>query len=141
MSDLTRVDEWIYDLLSGDLQVGGAVGGRVYADAAPQNAGTPMVLFSFLGGSDKVLTFQRRLTNAIYLIRAIAQGSSYNTLEPIVDRIDTILNVPTQGTYLRGVLITNVIREQPHQRKDIEDGVPYVYLGGFYRVRYQPSEI
>lgn len=140
MSDLTRVDEWILGVLKNDPQVGGVLGQRVYADAAPQGASMPMVLFAFLGGSDKTQTFQRRFTNAIYLVRAVAQSSSYATVEAISDRIDLILTVPNQGTFLRGVLIANVIREQPHQRKDLENGVPYVYLGGFYRIRYQPLD-
>lgn len=141
MSDLTRVDEWILTKLRDDPQVGGVIGQRVYSDAAPQGAAMPMVLFAFLGGSDKTQTFLRRFTNAIYLVRAVAQSSSYAAVEPISDRIDEILNVPTQGAFVRGVLITNVLREQPHQRKDLENGVPYVYLGGFYRIRYQPQEV
>lgn len=141
MSDLVRVDQWIYGKLQNDAQIGGAVGGRVYVDLAPQEAATPLVLFSFLGGADKVLTLSRRLTNAIYLVRAVAQSSSYGSVKAIADRIDEVMTVPTQGTFVDGTIITTVYREQPHQRVDLENGKPYVYLGGFYRIRYQQASL
>jgi hypothetical protein len=130
----------LYGKLKNDPAVGGAVGGRVYVDFAPQESLAPLVLFSFLGGSDKVLTRDRRLTNAIYLIRAVAQSSTYNSVKAISDRIQELVTVPTQGVYVDGVLITTAYREQPHQRVDLENGKPYVYLGGFYRIQYQLAE-
>lgn len=139
--DLTRIDQWVFQTLSADTQLVGLVGTRMYSDEAPQGATLPLVLFSFLGGADKLITLNQnsRTTNAIYLIRAVAQSSSYNTVELMADRIDAALSVPIQGSLVRDILITSVIREQPHQRKDLENGVPHVYLGGFYRIRYQQS--
>jgi hypothetical protein len=76
----------------------------------------------------------------LYLVRAIGDGSSYNPIEGIADRIDAVLAVPTQGTIIRDVRITSCNREQPHQRKDSVNGIPVVYLGGFYRIRFQPAD-
>lgn len=129
-------------MMAGDLALSTAVSGRVYGDMAPQGSGMPLVLFSYLGGADKVVTFRTRVTNAIYLVRAVAGGSSYNTIEAIADRIDEVLSaLPDQGTIVRDIRISSCIREQPHQRKDMENGVPTVYLGGFYRIKYQPLAI
>lgn len=129
-------------VLAGDFTLSTYVSGRVYGDMAPQNSPMPMVLFAYLGGADKVVTLSSRLTNAIFLIRAVAGGSSYNTVEAIADRIDTVLSVlPDQGTIVRDIRISSCVREQPHQRKDMENGVPTVYLGGFYRIRYQPLAV
>lgn len=140
-ADITRIDEWMYDLFSGNLAITNIVGNRVYGDVAPQGTDFPLVLFAFLGGADKVITFQSRFTNAIYLIRAVGRGSSYDAIETLADRIDTLLSqaVPTNGAVVRDIRIASCNREQPHQRKDTENGVPTVYLGGFYRVRYQPT--
>lgn len=138
-ADLTRVDQWIYGVLSADTQLAGLVGTRIYGDLAPQQATMPFVLFSFLGGADRFVTLTARSTNAIYLIRGVAQSSSFSEVEAIGDRIDVAIRVPNQGSLVRDTLITSVVREQPHQRKDLENGVPYVYLGGFYRIRYQPQ--
>lgn len=137
--DLTRIDEWIYTTLAEDVQLTALVGNHIYGDLAPQAPTAPLVLFSFLGGADKFVTLSQRSTNAIYLIRGVAQNSSYSVVETIADRIDVLMRVPNQGSLIRDTLITSVVREQPHQRKDMENGVTYVYLGGFYRIRYQPS--
>lgn len=137
--DLTRIDAWIYATLTGDAQLSGLVSNRVYRSLAPQGALGPMVIFSFLGGADKFVTLSNRSTNAIYLIRAVRQSSSIETIEPIADRVDALLTIPNQGVLVRDTLITSVVREQPHERTDLENGVPYVYLGGFYRFRYQPQ--
>lgn len=137
-ADLTRVDQWIYSVLHGDVELNAAVSGRIYADQAPQGVVFPLVLYSFLGGADKTVTFTTRLTNAIFLVRAVGSGSSFTPLEFLADQIDALMAVPERGTVVRDVRITTVTREQPHQRKDMENGVPTVYLGGFYRIKYQP---
>lgn len=139
--DLSRVDQWLYQVLSQDNLLSNMVGSRIYGDAAPQGVTLPLVLFSFLGGADRVQTLRSRLTNAIYLVRAVGAGSSYDAIEAMADRIDTVMFVPEQGVQQRDIRIASCSREQPHQRKDFENGIPTVYLGGFYRIRYQPSAI
>lgn len=138
-ADLTWVDHWIFSTLDADATLSATVGQRIYADLAPQSTTGAMVIFSFLGGSDKTQTLGTRFTHALYLIRVVTQGSSYDAIKAAADRIDDVLVVPTSGIYLGDIRIAACNREQPHQRKDMENGVPYVYLGGFYRVRYQPS--
>lgn len=140
--DITRINQWLYQTFAGNATLYSSVGGRIYADVAPQGATFPLVLFAFLGGSDKVITFGARFTNAIYLIRAVGKGSSYDSIEGIADRIDALLsNVPDNGIIVRDILVSSCIREQPHQRKDNAEGIPMVYLGGFYRIRYQPTAV
>lgn len=139
VSELSRVNEWILSTLSNDSGIFGKVGQRIYVDQAPQTAISPMVVFSFLGGADKLITGSSRLTQSLYLVRAIAAGLSYDLVDDIADRIEAVLVVPQQGQIVRDVRITSCAREQPHQRKDAENGVPYVYMGGFYRIRFQPA--
>jgi hypothetical protein len=139
VAELSRVNEWLMMVLAGDPALSSLVGDRVYVDQAPQEAETPMVVAAFLGGADKVLTTSARLTHTLYLVRAIAEGSSYDLVSQIADRIEAVMWVPQQGTVLGSVRITSVFREQPHQRRDAENGIPFVYMGGFYRVRVQPS--
>lgn len=139
-ADLSRVDQWLYQTLNTDAVLTTAVGGRIYVDEAPEGAVAPMVVYAYLGGSDKLLTLSARLSSVLYLVRAIGDGSSYDAIETVADRIDAVLTVPNQGTIVRDVRITSCSREQPHQRKDAAFGVPTVYLGGFYRIRFQPSD-
>lgn len=129
----------MWTVLSGDTTLNAGVGGRIYADEAPQGAHAPMVIFAYLGGTERIRPLRDgRFTTALYLVRAIADGSSYETIEPIADRIDAVLTLGDQGTIVRDVRMTSIFREQPHQRKDSENGKPSVYLGGFYRLYFQP---
>lgn len=139
VAEISRVNQWMWSVLSGDSTLSTAVSGRIYADEAPQGALTPMVIFAYLGGAERLRPFHdRRFTTALYLVRAIADGSSYEAIETIADRIDSLLTVGDQGTVVRDVRISSCQREQPHQRKDSENGKPVVYLGGFYRLFFQP---
>lgn len=139
-ADLSRVDQWLWNVLNGDAALATAVGGRIYVDEAAEGAVAPMVVYAYMGGADRLLTLTARLSTALYLIRAIGDGSSYDAIENIADRIDAVLVVPAVGTIVRDVRISSCQREQPHQRKDAQFGVPTVYLGGFYRIRFQPAD-
>jgi hypothetical protein len=139
VAELSRVNEWILSSLIGDPALSNLISQRVYADQAPQGAISPMVVFSFLGGSDRLVTGSTRLSRCLYLIRGIAQGSSYSLVNVVADRIEAAMFVPQAGTIVRAVRITTVFREQPFQRKDDENGIPYVHMGGIYRIGFQPS--
>lgn len=139
VAELSRINQWMIQQLRSDPVIRTQTAGRVYADMAPQGTTGKMVVFSFLGGADKLLTSRSRLTGVLYLVRAIADGSSYDLVESVADRIEAVLVVPDEGTVVREVRLMSCFREQPHQRKDAENGVPVVYMGGFYRVRFQPA--
>jgi hypothetical protein len=139
-ADITRIDEWMIANLRSDFVIRQGVDTRIYTDQAPQQSGYPLLLCAFLGGADKMISLrsQTRLTTAIYLVRVITRGSSFDVIEDIADHIEQALFIPPEGYWQRDVLIQSCRREQPHQRKDMENGVPFVYLGGFYRIQYQP---
>lgn len=139
VSELSRVNMWLMDRLSGDTELNTSTSGRIYVDEAPEGAAVPMVVFQFLGGSDKVLTGTGRLTQVLYLVRAINSSSSYSTIASMADRIEAVLTVPTSGTTVDEVRITACYREQPHQRMDSQFGIRTVYMGGFYRISFQPA--
>ena len=138
-SEQSRVTGWLYQQIQGDATLLAAVGGRIYADEAPQSVRVPLVLFAFLGGSDQ-LTGNVRLSNGLWLIRAVGEGTSYASIEDIADRMDDkVTAVGFGGTFYRDIRILSSVREQPHQRKDAQFGFPTVYLGGFYRIRWSPA--
>jgi hypothetical protein len=139
--DLARVNRWLYTILSNDATIQTQTGGRIYSDEAPQDAAVPMLIFAFLGGSDKLLALRGRLSSVLYLVRAVDEGSSYDNVVDVADRIDELLttSVPNGGTVVDETRITSCYREQPHQRKDSQFGVPSVYLGGYYRIGFQPA--
>lgn len=140
-ADLSRVNKWMYGVLSSDATINTLTSGRIYVDEAPQDSAVPLLLFAFLGGSDRLLALRGRLSSVLYLVRAVTEGESYSPIEPIADRIDELLTtvVPDRGTVIQDTRITSCYREQPHQRKDAAFGVPTMYLGGYYRITFQPA--
>lgn len=139
VAEHARVNVWLWNVLSGDSVLNTGVSGRIYAEEAPQGAPAPMVIFANLGGSTRVRTLRGHVLTSLYLVRAIADGSSFDVIAPLADRIDAVLIVPDGGTIVDGVRITSVRIDQPHQRKDSENGKPVVYMGGIYRIDYQPA--
>jgi hypothetical protein len=138
-AEVARVNVWMRSVLAGDSALNTAVSGRIYSEEAPQGAPEPMVIFAHLGGSLRVRTMTGHMLTSLYLVRAIADGSSFDTITPLADRIDAVMTVPSGGTVVDGVRVTRVRVDQPHQRKDASEGRPVVYLGAIYRVDFQPA--
>lgn len=139
VAELARVNQWLMNVLTGDFSLNLMTGGRIFIDEAPQETLTPMVVAAYMGGSDKLIASTSRLTQVLYLVRAIADSGSYETVTPMADRIEALMVVPTDGTIIDSVRITTCFREQPHQRMDNQYGIRTVYMGGFYRIRFQPA--
>jgi hypothetical protein len=132
----SRVSEWVGEVLSEDAYLSGWADGGVWVDYAPQGTSGNVVLAAWQGGSHRKVLF----SYSLYLVRAVAEGGTYDLVEYAADRIDDALmnTVPVEGLIQRDVRITRVERDSPHQRKDDENGVTYVYLGNVYRIWYAP---
>lgn len=137
--ELTRVDQWLYETLSGDAALGSAVGTRVYADVAPQGAAFPYLVFSYQGGSDKRgVGTARYFVEALYLVKAVRQGESYQPLQTVMDRVDALLQGSSGGTATGGTVYASV-REQSVRFPEVTEGRQYRHLGGVYRITVQST--
>jgi hypothetical protein len=128
---LSRVDQWIYDTLTADGALAAWATGGIWSESAPQGTTGNLVIFAWQGGSHR----KPAMSYSLFLVRAVAEGESFAAVEDAADRIDTQLmtTIPVGGLLYRGVRLFPVQRDQPHQRKDAENGVPVVYLGNVYR--------
>jgi hypothetical protein len=131
-TETSRVSQWIVQAMRADAQLVSWADGGIWMDQAPQGTSGKVVLAAWQGGSHRKVA----MSYSIYLVRAIAQGASYDLVESAADSIDRQMTttVPTEGLDFRDIRIARIDRDQPHQRKDDENGVPYVYLGNTYRV-------
>jgi hypothetical protein len=140
VADLAAVQNWLYDSLVADSTINTATGGRVFANAAPSTTAFPLVTFAFVGGVDVIRTVgDTRVTQALYLVRAIGKGNSLAGIKPIAARFDTVLTVPYGGVTVDGVRIRSCVHDQPHVRFDQEYDVPATYLGAVYRIYFYPE--
>jgi hypothetical protein len=137
-AELARVEQWLYSTLAADPTIAGVVGTRIYADEAPQEAAFPLIVFAHIGNVDVLNSFGNgRVAKVIYLVRAVAKGSSVNPILSVADRFDPLLlvnNVTVGTTYI------NYVQHFQHAiRKDSENGVPLSYLGSYYYIFCQPA--
>lgn len=137
-ADLARVSQWLYSTLAADATITATCGSRIYADEAPQGAAFPLVIFAHIGNVDVLNAYGNgRLNKVIYLVRAVAQGSSVSPILAVADRFDPLLLV--QNVTVDGVRIAYVQHFQHHIRKDSESGLPMTYLGSYYYIFCQPA--
>lgn len=133
MIETLRVDQWLYERLSGDTTLSNLVGGRIYAYLAPQDATLPFVLYSHQAGHDvRGVGPARIMTSLVYQVKAVGQGGSFGPLKAIADRLDTLLQ-GASGSVVDGTVLM-CVREQPIEYVEIEDGVQYRHLGGLWRI-------
>jgi len=126
-------DAWLYSRLSGDGVLASLVGSRIFGQIAPRDAEYPLVVFQFQGGHDVGgVNATRIMTQEVYLVKAAAKSSSFDTLKPIAARCDELLH-GARGATTDGVILA-CVREQPIKLVEIEDGVQYRILGGIYRI-------
>lgn len=135
--ELTRVDQWIYERLTGDSALTAIVGTKVFVDNAPQGTAFPFVVFSLEYAADVVShNHTRIMVESLWRIRVNKASESYdNEMQAVADRIDVLFD-RTSGT-AGGAAIFSSVRDEPYKRPLIDEGKQYRALGGLYRVLTQ----
>lgn len=140
ISEITRIEKWIYGLLSGDGTIAGIVGTRIYAGIAPASATFPCIVYLPLSAGEDVRGpgATRIWAAPLYLVKAITQGGSVAALQTLVDRIDALLHGQKGGT--ADATIQYCVRERPFRMTTVEapGNTVYQHLGGEYRVAASP---
>lgn len=72
-------------------------------------------------------------SNMLWLIRGITEGSSYESLDTIAQRIHADLHGVT-GLAVTGGMIQACVREESFQQESINGGRQFRSLGGIYRI-------
>jgi hypothetical protein len=131
------VRRWLRSTLLGDATLVNLIGQRAYNGVAQAGATFPYVVYNYQAGAGDVMVVGggRVWTDQLWQIRAVAEGTSTTTIEPVVDRIDTLLH-DTSGTAQGGV-VCDCIRENQTERVEVTDGKTYVNLSALYRVKVQ----
>jgi len=142
MLETFRVEQWLYQLLSGDNGASGVhtlVNGRIYAYQAPAGAAFPFVVYSRQAGHDVMgVGTARIMASELYQIKAVGKAASvsFGTIKAIADRIDTLLQ-GASGTVTDGRVLS-CVREQGISYVETSGSDVYSYLGGLYRIQVQP---
>lgn len=141
ISELTRLERFIYQLLTGDGTVAGIIGTRCYAGIGPQsNATFPYVVYTMIspGEDARGAGATRIMARPLYLIEAVGMSGSVATLQTLADRMETLLQGIRGGT--ADATIQFCHREGPHRLTTVEPpgSTVYQHIGGRWRFGVSP---
>lgn len=132
MQDTAAVNSWLNGLFTPDPILSAQVGGRLYAELAPQGAVLPFVLWQQQGGSDEaVLDGAGRICATEWLIRAVGRDGALSSLRTIADRIDVLMSGASGG--VTG-WVMRAKRVRPVQIVEPFDGARWLHLGAVWRI-------
>lgn len=136
MADETLVgDTWLYATLTGDAALMAEVT-DVHSTSRPQGSQLPAVVFEWLAGRDVTYVNGIRVWHSgVWIVKAVAQTSSWSDLDAAAERIDALLHRQS-GTGAGGTVFTST-REAPFRSSYSDEGVHYRELGGRFRIDVQ----
>jgi hypothetical protein len=135
MPDSFDVDTALIAKLSGDATLAGLMPDGVYFDqAAPSK--TRFVIVSLLDSSDEPMFDSRRaFEEALYLVKAVEQGSSATNTKAAAARIDALLD--GQPLTVSGYTLMTMRRETRIRAVEVDpadETIRWQHRGGHYQV-------
>lgn len=128
-------EKWLYATLSADATLAGLVGDRISGTLSPELLPTPYVTFLLQSPRDIIGVGGVRIsTDNLYIVKGVAQTSTWDDLTSIANRIDYLIHRPG-STMIQGTGSLTCIREMVHQMAEVDEGLQYRHLGGIYRIR------
>ena len=135
------VEPWLYARLSGDATLMGLVGGvlvNARSDEAVPRGTAAWLEYAFVSSRDiRTVGGGRAQVDAIYQVKAVVRGGSYDPATSIFSRATRLLELTGTVTTTAGSLTCT--RETIIQYPELQDGTSFRHLGGTYRVRANSS--
>lgn len=140
ISEMLRIEQWLYTIFTADGTITGIVGNRIYAGVAPKSLATyPYIVFVPLSpGEDVDGPGAIRIWAApLYLVKAVTIGTA-QSLKTLVDRMEQLLQGARGG--VADATIQFCKRERPHRMTTIEEpaNTTYQHVGGEWRIAASP---
>ena len=140
MSAMNQMDKAFYNALVAStsltsLTSGGTANPSVFQHLAPQDSSPPYVVYGAQSPSVPVKKLDGNVAyeNALYMCKAVTEGSSMSLAGTIAARIDTALDV--QLSLSGGFQHQLLIREQDIDYVEVVAGKRFNHRGAIYRVQ------
>lgn len=138
--ELWTMRDWIFETLAADATLCALIGGttdpRIKQETAEEGTLYPFIEIRYIspigGGDFETLNFYRVWTRARFLVVALIDAASFQSLQPIAARIDVLLH-KEEGSGLGGI-VHYCKREAPHDEKYVIDGIQYRGSGAFWEL-------
>lgn len=111
---------------------------RIFLDYAPEGTPYPFVIYQCQSPPRDVrgVGVVRVMVDTLYIVKAVAQVTSYQPLAPVARVIDAAMTSATGSPVVDGMVLASV-REEGFNLLEIEGGTQYRHLGGQYRIHAQ----
>jgi hypothetical protein len=144
MYETIIAETWLKAVLAENAELNAAVGGRIFAYLAPNDAPYPFVLFALDPGPTTADTLaiggNRIKSNLGYVVKVVGKTNNFQSLGPIAEAIDQALH-KKYGTVPDGGSVISCIRTAPVADVEMDELTAEVYrhLGGLYALQVQKS--
>lgn len=138
------VDLWVEQRLQGQAAalnaISAGLSGRIYNMLAPRGVGYPHIVYQCqvtprdVRGVGPV----RIMVDTLYIVKAVAQVSSFGPLAPVARTIDLALT-SAEGSPVADGLVLSSAREEGFNLIEVTEGVQIRNLGGVYRIHAQAA--
>lgn len=131
---------WLNSVLSADTTLQGLAPGGVWLDLAPPGTSYPFVILALQSGTDVTTANGVRLMSTpLYQVKVVGPASSTDTIAQAAAQADTVLGglSGTRNVTVTDGYILSCVRESPLQQGELINGIPYVNLGGLYRLHIE----
>lgn len=135
MSEILSAEQWLYNVLSADVQLMAKATG-VYSGVVSPEATFPLVYITLQRQDADLITngAHRVWATLHYAVRGVGETGSWGgDLATIADRIDAVLHAAS-GSSSEGT-VYECVREQPLAIVEQADGRQFRHLGGLYQLR------
>jgi hypothetical protein len=122
-----RVASFVFDTLKSDVTFDAAIGGRLYRDQVPQAATLPAGIVAVVSSTDSNTLGGVRVFDTVLIdVHLVAAGASYAPINGAADRADAVLQ--NRGGISGGVVVVELIRQQPNMYLENESGTTFAHL-------------
>lgn len=141
-AEQAMVDEWVESALAAEAvalnAIDAGLSARVFANYAPPGTRYPFIIFQCQDPPRDVrgVGISRVMVDTLYVVKAVAQSTSYSPLAPVAAVIDRALTSPGGAAVGDGVVLTSV-RERQFSLVEKEDGTEFRHFGGEYQIQAQ----
>lgn len=129
---LLTADRWLYEMLTTDSTLATVLGGRVFADVAPEDTAYPLAVISAVSSVPVVnLSAERVMDNELWQVQLITDQADYAALETAAERIRAILH-RASGEGVIGCVEAGITRFS-----EVDNGRVYKHLVMEFRLHTQ----
>ena len=141
-AEAALVDAWIeyrLGLLAESLDdINDGLSERIFSDYAPKNTPYPFIIYQCQDPPRDIrgVGVSRVMVDTLYVVKAVTETDTYETLRPIAQVIDTALTSNVPITIGDGEVLSSV-RQNQFRLAEIDAGVQIRNLGGEYQIYAQ----